>query len=59
MKRVDMSKAFEGLNETDKHFVRKLEKMNLDRAQDLKILRKKNSVTGLLIGAGVLGICIL
>ena len=59
MPKVDMAKEFANLSESDKHFVRKLESLNMDRAKDLKKMRSRNKVTGLLIGAGVLSICIL
>lgn len=59
MPSVDMAKEFNKLNASDQHFVKKLEQMNLDRAKDMKVMRSRNKLTGLLIGAGVLGVCIL
>ena len=59
MEKVDMTKQFNKLSETEKHFVRKLEEMNADRAKDMRRLRKKNLFTAVTIGLGVLGICIL
>lgn len=59
MQTVDMSKEFDRLNASDQHFVRKLEQMNLTRAKDMKVMRSRNKLTGLLIGTGVLGVCIL
>ncbi|KAL8616427.1 hypothetical protein ACOMHN_041030 [Nucella lapillus] len=56
MEKVDMSKEFSKLSEADKYFVRKLEQMNLDRAKDMKALRRKNWVTALAIGTGVMSI---
>jgi len=56
---VDMTKEFSKLNVSDQHFIKKLEKMNLDRAKDTKMLRSRNKVTGLVIGVAVIGICIL
>lgn len=59
MQTVDMSKEFDRLNASDQHFVRKLEQMNFTRAKDMKVMRSRNKLTGLLIGTGVLGVCIL
>ena len=59
MEKVDMTKEFANLREADKHFIRKLEKMNTDRVKDLKGLKKRNGIVGLLLGGSVLGICIL
>lgn len=56
MPSVDMTKEFNKLNASDQHFVKKLEQMNLDRAKDMKIMRSRNKLTGLIIGAGVLGV---
>ncbi|KAK7488190.1 hypothetical protein BaRGS_00020632 [Batillaria attramentaria] len=56
MEKVDMAKEFSKLSESDQYFVRKLEQMNRDRARDMKALRRKNWITGLAIGAGVLSI---
>lgn len=56
MQTVDMSKEFDRLNASDQHFVRKLEQMNLTRAKDMKVMRSRNKLTGLLIGTGVLGV---
>jgi hypothetical protein len=53
---VDMKKEFEKLNASDQHFIKKLEKLNLTRAKDTKMLRSRNKLTGILIGAAVIGI---
>ena len=59
MPKVDMAKEFVNLSESDKHFVKKLERMNTDRAKDMKMMRGRNKLTGVLLGVGVLAICIL
>lgn len=59
MEKVNMSKEFAKLSGTDQYFVRKLEQMNKDRAKELKTLRRKNWLTALVIGTGVISICIL
>jgi len=56
MPEVDMKKEFSRLNAVDQHFVKKIEDMNIKRANDAKRLRTKNKLTGLLIGAAVIGI---
>jgi hypothetical protein len=56
MPEVDMKKEFSKLNAADQHFIKKVEEMNLKRASDAKLLRTKNKVTGLVIGAAVIGI---
>jgi len=53
---VDMSKEFNKLNASDQHFVKKVEKMNLTRAKDTKMLRNRNKITGGIIGAIVVSI---
>lgn len=59
MPKVDMAKEFGNLSESDKHFVQKLERLNADRAKDMKVMRGRNKITGVLLGVGVLAICIL
>lgn len=58
MQTIDMSKEFDRLNASDQQlkFVRKLEQMNLTRAKDMKVMRSRCKLTGLLIGVGVLGV---
>ena len=56
---VDMKKEFANLNSSDQHFIRKLEKLNTDRAKDIKVVRGRNKLTALAISAAVVGICIL
>ena len=56
---VDMKKEFANLNSSDQHFIKKLEKLNVDRAKDIKQLRGRNKLTALAIGTAVIGICIL
>jgi len=53
---VDMSKEFDKLNATDQHFVKKVEKMNMTRAKDTKMLRNRNKITGGIIASLVVGI---
>jgi len=53
---VDMAKEFEKLNVADQHFIKKVEKMNLDRAKDTKLLRNRNKITGGIIASLVVGI---
>ena len=59
MEKVDMSKEFNKLGESDKYYIRKLEKMNLDRAKELRGLRNRNRFTALFLGIAVFSICIL
>ena len=56
---VDMSKHFANLSDTDKHFVRKLEGINLARANKIMKQRKANRFTLGFLLCGVIGICIL
>jgi hypothetical protein len=55
----DMTKEALKLNAAEQHFVKKLEQLNVDRANNMKVLRGRNKLFGIAIGAGVLGICIL
>lgn len=50
--KIDLSK----LRPVDLDFVKQLESKNLERVQRLKRLRRKNLITGCLIGVGVLSI---
>ena len=59
MPRIDMSKEFDKLSETEKHFVKKLEALNAARAKSTKSLWNKNKVTAGLLGGFALAICIL
>lgn len=59
MPRVDMKKEFPNLNETEKHFIRKIENMNLERAGRLTKMKSRNKLTGVLLAGAVFGICIL
>lgn len=52
MPKIDLSK----LSKTDLDFIRHVEKQNLERVQKLKLLRRKNLITGGLLGAFVFGI---
>jgi len=56
MPEVDMTKEMIKLGPSERHFVKKLEQMNLNRAKDMKVLRSRNKLFGAAIGAGVLGI---
>ncbi|XP_014784781.1 cytochrome c oxidase assembly factor 3, mitochondrial [Octopus bimaculoides] len=58
MPKVDMQKEFAGLSESQKYFVRKLESINKERAQNIKSLKRRNLMTGFLIGGCVLAIYI-
>jgi len=53
---VDMQKEFQKMSASDQHYIKKVEKMNLDRAKDMKLLRNRNKITGGIIGALVVGI---
>jgi len=53
---VDMKKEFANLNSSDQHFIKKLEKLNTDRAKDIKVVRGRNKLTALAISAAVIGI---
>ena len=59
MPKVDMSKHFANLSETDKHFVKKLEGINLARATKIRQQNKMNRITLGTLLCGVVGICIL
>ncbi|XP_041371698.1 cytochrome c oxidase assembly factor 3, mitochondrial-like [Gigantopelta aegis] len=56
MEKVDMTKEFNKLGESDKHYIRKLETMNLDRAKELRGLRNRNRYTAVFLGVAVLSI---
>ncbi|GAB1609355.1 cytochrome c oxidase assembly factor 3, mitochondrial-like [Argonauta hians] len=56
MPKVDMRKEFESLSDSQKYFVRKLESINKERAQSIKNLKRRNLMTGFLIGGCVLAI---
>ncbi|CAI9735369.1 Hypothetical predicted protein [Octopus vulgaris] len=58
MPKVDMQKEFASLSESQKYFVRKLESINKERAQSIKSLKRRNLMTGFLIGGCVLAIYI-
>ncbi len=59
MQKIDMAKEFVNLSESDKHYVRKLESMNLKRATNTKAMRSRSRYAGALLGVAVFGICIL
>ncbi len=59
MEKIDMAKEFTKLSESDQHFIKKLEQMNIGRAKDIKKMRWRNKITGLTVLGGVIGICIL
>nr|CAH7720387.1 unnamed protein product [Callosobruchus chinensis] len=52
MPKIDVNK----LRHSDVEFIREIEKKNFERVQKLKLIRRKNLITGVLLGAGVLGI---
>ncbi|XP_046570285.1 cytochrome c oxidase assembly factor 3, mitochondrial-like [Haliotis rubra] len=56
MEKVDMTKEFQNLSPSDKHYLRKLERVNKGRAVKLMTMRKRNAFTGILLGVGVLSI---
>jgi len=53
---ADMKKEFQKMSASDQHYIKKVKKMNLDRAKDIKLLRNRNKITGGIIGALVVGI---
>ena len=59
MPEINMEKEYVKLNPTDQHFIKKVEKLNTDRARGAKSLRGKNVLVGLALGAAVFSICIL
>ena len=59
MPRVDMGKEFAKMSSSDQHFIKKLEKLNTDRAKTVKMLRGRNLLVGALLGTGAVAICIL
>ncbi|XP_018563539.1 cytochrome c oxidase assembly factor 3, mitochondrial [Anoplophora glabripennis] len=52
MPKIDISK----LKQTDVHFIKEVEKKNIDRVQKLMRIRKNNLITASLLGIGVLSI---
>lgn len=54
MPKVDLKSA--NISQTERDFMRLIEKQNLERVQKLKRLRKNNVITGCLLGGGVLSI---
>jgi len=59
MPRVDMEKEFAKMSSSDQHFIKKMEKLNLDRAKTVKVMRGRNLLVGALLGSGAIAICIL
>jgi Coiled-coil domain-containing protein 56 len=59
MSDIDMTAEMSKLNPSERHFVKKLEQMNTDRAKTMQVLRKRNKLFGAVIGATAIGICIL
>ena len=59
MTKLDMKKDFDKLSEADKHYMKRLEALNMERVTKLKNLRYRNKITGLSIGGAVIGVCIL
>ncbi|KAK3595069.1 hypothetical protein CHS0354_043166 [Potamilus streckersoni] len=56
MPKVDMTKEYQNLNETDKYFVKKMERMNTLRAAHISSSRGTARKMGFFLGATVLGI---
>jgi len=56
MPEIDMSKDFAKLSDTEKHFVKKLEALNLARAKETKSVWKKNRWTAAFFGGLALSI---
>lgn len=52
MPKIDLGK----LRQVDLDFIKQIEKQNFERVQRLKRIRRKNILTGCLIGVGVLSI---
>ena len=59
MPSVNMDKEYVKMTATDQHFIKKIEKMNTDRARGAKTLRGRNVMVGVFLGVAVFGICIL
>merc|ERR1711964_737008 len=56
MQKVNMQKEFANLTDSQKYFIRKLEEINKERAQTVKSLKRRNLLTGFIIGGCVLSI---
>ncbi|KAI0229939.1 hypothetical protein LSAT2_019655 [Lamellibrachia satsuma] len=56
MPRVDMQKEFAKMSTSDQHFIKKLEKLNTDRAKTVKMMRGRNLLVGALLGTGAIAI---
>ncbi|KDR17579.1 Coiled-coil domain-containing protein 56 [Zootermopsis nevadensis] len=56
MKKVDLMKDKANISRTTIDYMKVVEKENLRRVQALQKLRQRNIGTGLMLGAGVLGI---
>ena len=59
MQKVNMQKEFENLTDSQRYFIRKLEEINKERAKSVQALKRRNLLTGFIIGGCVLSICIL
>ena len=59
MPRVDMGKEFANMSSSDQHFIKKMEKLNTDRAKTVMKMRGRNLLVGALLGTGAVAICIL
>lgn len=58
MKTVDMPKEFTSFTPTDQYYIKKFEKLNVNRATDMKTLRTRNKLTAFAIGGVAVGIYI-
>lgn len=59
MPRVNFDKDIHKFDQAHLDYIKKVEKLNLERALDLKRIRRRNVFTGLLLTGSVFGICIL
>ncbi|XP_008556244.1 cytochrome c oxidase assembly factor 3, mitochondrial [Microplitis demolitor] len=56
MPKIDLSKGKSKLSTVDRHFMEKLEKLNIERAIRMKGIRRANRYTGCGLFAGVIAI---
>ncbi|KAG8243567.1 cytochrome c oxidase assembly factor 3, mitochondrial [Homalodisca vitripennis] len=56
MPKVDLTKDKKLIDAATKEWMKYIEKENLERVQKLKVVRRKNLITGLLLGTAVIGI---
>lgn len=56
MPKVDIAKESSKLSTSDRHWVRLIEKQNLERVQKLNLKRKRSTIIGFALSAAVLSV---